>query len=191
MKKVFLPLCAGILLSACSMPAPVVQADQMMKDVSMNYIRLQDAFYLRPGMEYSEVKSILKQDPYELYQNIEDNCIIVSYHSRRNMRVHSSTQSPVPMAYYTSEDPTNLTYDGDIPFYIILDGETKVVRSFFSEPDREKVERYSRMLRRAKKVCENPDKVDSFLNDWFDGNPSAEQSDKILRIGKLSSLIKS
>ena len=72
---------AGIALisaaASCTLPAPVVQANQIALTVEDNYIRLQDAFYLRPGMEYSEVKSILKQNPYELYQNIEDNCIVI------------------------------------------------------------------------------------------------------------------
>ncbi len=183
---------AGIALisaaASCTLPAPVVQANQIPIAVEDSYIRLQDAFYLRPGMEYSEVKSILKQNPYELYQNIEDNCIVISYLAKRNMRVHTSTQNPVPIAFYNSENPTNLTYEGSIPFYVILDGETKVVRAFFSEPDKEKIEAYSRMLRRAKKVCENPEKVGDYLNEWFDENPGAIQSDKILRLPKMGFL---
>ena len=183
---------AGIALisaaASCTLPAPVVQANQIALTVEDNYIRLQDAFYLRPGMEYSEVKSILKQNPYELYQNVEDNCIVISYFAKRNMRVHSSTQNPVPLAFYESENPSNLTYEGSIPFYVILDGETKVVRAFFTETDKEKIESYSRMLRRAKKVCANPDLVDDYLNEWFDENPGSSQSDKILRKPKIGLL---
>lgn len=188
MKKFLAFITLGVAAMSCTLPAPVVQANQVPMMVEDHFIRLQDAFYLRPGMEYSEVKSILKQNPYELYQNIEDNCIVISYYAKRNMRVHTSTQNPVPMAYYASEDPTNLTYEGSIPFYVILDGETKVVRAFFSEPDADKIEAYTRMLRRAKKVCDNPEKVDAYMKEWFDENPGAPQSDKILRLPKLGVL---
>ena len=185
MKKILAFITLSAAAMSCTLPAPVVQANQVPMMVEDHFIRLQDAFYLRPGMEYSEVKSILKQNPYELYQNIEDNCVVISYYAKRNMRVHTSTQNPVPMAYYASEDPTNLTYEGSIPFYVILDGETKVVRAFFSEPDADKIEAYTRMLRRAKKVCDNPEKVDAYMKEWFDENPGAPQSDKILRLPKL------
>lgn len=135
-------------------------------EIDNYYILMADAFHLRPGMVYNEVKQVLKQDPYEIHQNIEDDCIILSYHMKRNERIHSNTEPEVPLNFYASADRTNLTYQGSKIFYLILDGEQKTLRTFFSDPNEDNIARYTMLLRRSKKVCENPNTSEDFMRLW-------------------------
>ena len=146
------------------------------------YILMSDAYHLRPGMTYQEVKSVLKQDPYEIHQNIQDNCIVLSYNLKRNARIHKDTQQPVPMEFYKSSDDYNLTYQKADTFYLILDSSNKKLRTFFTSPNKQDIERYSMLLRRAKNVCNDPRIADDYMSLWAaDSNPKGEATEVSVR----------
>jgi len=167
MKKIIFSFIGAALLFSCSSTEPVVvEAAPMSYTIDDYYILMSDAYHLRPGMNYEEVKAVLKQNPYEIHQNIEDKCIILSYHMKRNKRIHRDTQEPVPMDFYNSQDGTNLTYSGGESFYLILDSSDKTLRTFFSNPNGEEIQKYSMLLRRGKKVCENPDNSEKYMSLW-------------------------
>jgi len=167
MKKLFAMMGVSVLMFSCGTPEPVVvEAPPLSYMVDDYYILMSDAYHLRPGMTYEEVKEVLKQNPFEIHQNIEDECIILSYHMKRNKRIHKDSQEPVPMLFYPSQDPTNLTYSGAKPFYLILDTEKKVLRTYFSQPNGDDIERYSMLLRRGKKVCADPKKSEDYMSLW-------------------------
>ena len=163
MKKLLtITLFASVLFS-CKPTEVVVPVSY---EIDNYYILMSDAFHLRPGMVYTEIKQVLKQDPYEIHQNIDDNCIILSYHMKRNKRIHKNSEPEVPLNFYASDDNTNLTYEGSKKFYLILDGEQKTLRTFFSDPNEANIARYTRLLRRSKKVCENPNASEDFMSLW-------------------------
>lgn len=167
MKKLLLATALSTLLFSCTSTQPVVEiaapAVYVVDDV---YVLMSDAYHLRPGMNYSEVKSVLKQDPYEIHQNINDNCIILSFNMKRNKRIHTDTRSDVAMEFYASADATNLTYSASKPFYLILDTEDKTLRTFFSAPNSDEIARYSRLLRRSTKVCQDPKASEDYMSLW-------------------------
>jgi hypothetical protein len=166
MKKLLTMMGVSIVLFSCKTPEPVAVVPPASYVVDDYYILMSDAYHLRPGMHYEEVKAVLKQDPYEIHQNIQDNCIVLSYHMKRNKRIHEETQQPVPMAFYASADPTNLTYAAADAFYLILDSDQKTLRSYFSQPNDESIERYNMLLRRGKKVCEDPKNSEEYMRLW-------------------------
>jgi len=169
MKKIMTLMGASIILISCGTTEPVVvEAAPMSYVIDDYYILMSDAYHLRPGMTYDEVKEVLKQNPYEIHQNIDDQCIVLSYHMKRNKRIHKDTQEPVPMLFYNSEDPNNLTYSAAKSFYLILDSENKTLRTYFSQPNGDDIERYSMLLRRGKKVCENPKNADDYMSLWVE-----------------------
>ena len=92
MKKLFAMMGVSVLMFSCGTPEPVVvEAAPLSYMVDDYYILMSDAYHLRPGMTYAEVKEVLKQNPFEIHQNIEDECIILSYHMKRNKRIHKDT----------------------------------------------------------------------------------------------------
>ncbi len=168
MKKFLILVAFSTILFSCSTTQPVAEvvAAPTIYVVDDYYVLMSDAYHLRPGMNYDEVESVLKQDPYEIHQNINDNCIILSYHMKRNNRIHSDTEPNVPMLFYASSDGTNLTYSDAKPFYLILDTEKKTLRTYFSAPNNDEIARYSRLLRRSSKVCENPKAAEDYMSLW-------------------------
>ena len=167
MKKLLLATVVSTFLFSCTSTQPAVEtAAPTIYVVDDVCILMSDAYHLRPGMNYSEVKSVLKQDPYEIHQNINDNCIILSYNMKRNKRIHTDTQSDVSMEFYASADATNLTYSTSKPFYLILDTEDKTLRTFFSAPNSDDIAKYSRLLRRSTKVCQDPKASEDFMSLW-------------------------
>lgn len=167
MKKLLIAAATSAVLFSCSTTQPAVEiAAPTIYVVDDFYVLMSDAYHLRPGMNYDEVKSVLKLDPYEIHQNINDNCIILSYHMKRNSRIHTDTQSDVPMQFYASSDATNLTYGASKPFYLILDTENKTLRTYFSAPNSDEIAKYSRLLRRSTKVCEDPEASEDYMSLW-------------------------
>lgn len=164
MKKIIYIVFVGLIFASCK-PAEVAVAP-VTYEVDDFYILMTDAFHLRAGMEYQEVKQVLKQDPFEIHQNINDNCIILSYHMKRNKRIHTSSDADVPLTFYPSDDKTNLTFDGSKMFYLILDTDKKTLRTFFSDPSQENVAKYTMLLRRSKRVCDNPASSEDFMRLW-------------------------
>ena len=149
------------------------------------YILMSDAYHLRPGMVYQEVKSVLKQDPYEIHQNIQDDCIILAYNLKRNARIHKDTQEPVPMEFYKSSDDYNLTYQKADTFYLILDSSDKKLRTFFTSPNKDDIERYSMLLRRAKSVCNNPSTAEEYMSLWATDSEEKEGAAEVSLKGFL------
>jgi len=168
MKKLALLFTLAVTLFSCSSTETVVvlEAPPTAFMVDDYYILMSDAYHLRPGMTYTEVKAILKQDPFEIHQNIQDNCIILGYNMKRNARIHKDTQEPVPMEFYKSSDDYNLTYQRADMFYLILDSGNKKLRTFFTTPNAEDIERYSMLLRRAKSVCDDPSNANEYMSLW-------------------------
>lgn len=168
MKKLALFASLAVTLFSCSSTETVVVVDAPPTSFMVDdyYILISDAYHLRPGMTYTEVKAILKQDPFEIHQNIEDNCIILGYNMKRNARIHKDTQEPVPMEFYKSSDDYNLTYQKADMFYLILDSGNKKLRTFFTSPNADDIERYSMLLRRAKSVCDDPSTADEYMSLW-------------------------
>ena len=158
MKNPALVALTSIILLSCSSAETMVvtEAPQTSYTVDDYYILMSDAYHLRPGMTYEEAKAILKQDPYEIHQNIEDDCIILGYNLKRNARIHKDTQKPIPLVFYKSTDTYNLTYQNADTFYLIIDSSNKRLRTFFTSPNADDIERYSMLLRRAKSVCLDP-----------------------------------
>ena len=73
MKKLFAMMGVSVLMFSCGTPEPVVvEAAPLSYMVDDYYILMSDAYHLRPGMTYAEVKEVLKQNPFEIHQNIED-----------------------------------------------------------------------------------------------------------------------
>ena len=75
MKKLLILVAFSTILFSCSTTQPVAEvvAAPTIYVVDDYYILMSDAYHLRPGMNYDEVESVLKQDPYEIHQNINDN----------------------------------------------------------------------------------------------------------------------
>ena len=168
MKKITLLILASITFLSCSSTQTVVvtEAPPTSYVVDDYYILMSDAYHLRPGMSYEEAKAILKQDPYEIHQNIEDDCIILGYNLKRNARIHKDTQKDVPMMFYKSADNYNLTYQNADTFYLIIDSSNKRLRTFFTSPNADDIERYSMLLRRAKSVCSDPGTAEKYMSLW-------------------------
>ena len=169
MKKITLLILASITLFSCSstQTIEVTEAPPISYVVDDYYILMSDAYHLRPGMSYEEAKAILKQDPYEIHQNIEDDCIILGYNLKRNARIHKDTQKDVPMMFYKSADNYNLTYQNADTFYLIIDSSNKRLRTFFTSPNADDIERYSMLLRRAKSVCRDPGTAEKYMSLWI------------------------
>jgi hypothetical protein len=168
MKNPALVALTSIILLSCSSAETMVvtEAPQTSYTVDDYYILMSDAYHLRPGMTYEEAKAILKQDPYEIHQNIEDDCIILGYNLKRNARIHKDTQKPIPLVFYKSTDTYNLTYQNADTFYLIIDSSNKRLRTFFTSPNADDIERYSMLLRRAKSVCLDPDTAKKYMSLW-------------------------
>lgn len=110
-----------------------------------------------------------------LDENINDNCIILAYHMKRNNRIHTAdatNENEVPMLFYYSVDPANLTFSESQLFYLILDSNQKILRTFFSEPNSEQISKYTQLLQRSKKVCDDPKVSGQFLSLWTTENPT-------------------
>lgn len=172
MKKYISVLSVAAIAFACSAPKTITETYQ----VDDYYILMSDAYHLNPGMTYEAVKETLKQDPYEVHQNVEDKCIVLSYHVKRNERIHEDIQEPIPLVFYNSENKSNLTYSAADLFYVILDTKEKKVRTYFSQPNAERIEKYNMLLRRSKMVCEDPSSSEKFMSLW-DEQESEETSE--------------
>lgn len=166
----------GLLLfamSACKSTEETVQAPPPVpksteRIVDDNFIVLNDAFNLQQGMLYNDVKRILKQDPYRVYSNVDDNCIILKYKGKRQLRKHySENEVPVPLTFYPSSSSKNVTYGDPFEMFVILDGEDKRVRSYFMNVNVSKSMEATNMLKRSKLICNNPDDIRSLVIDWF------------------------
>jgi hypothetical protein len=155
--------------------------------VDDNYILMSDVFLLVQGMPYSRVSEILKVPPYEIYSNVEDNCIIIKYLGKRALRIHDDkiNNVPPPLVYYQSNDTKKLTYGGNFELHVILDGSQKNLRSFFTTNDPSTISRVDVLMKRAKLVCNSPEKTKDLLKEWYAPKPkkiiSSGQNEKSLR----------
>jgi|694.fasta_scaffold71536_3 hypothetical protein len=167
MKKLVILLVATAgLLSSCTVKQTLTSKDGKQPNQDLVYVRMTDVFYLRPGMTYEEVKSILAVDPYELYQNIQDNSVILRYHGKRNMRYHVGKTEPVPLEFIPSQNPKHLALDGNIAVYLILDGKDRVLKSVFTDPDPSEVKRFHFLLQRSELMCTNPEAARKYVARW-------------------------
>jgi len=94
---------------------------------------------------------------------------------KRNNRIHTAdatNENEVPMLFYYSVDPANLTFSESQLFYLILDSNQKILRTFFSEPNSEQISKYTQLLQRSKKVCDDPKVSGQFLSLWTTENPT-------------------
>lgn len=146
-------------------PPPPRSSTRIVDD---NFILLNDAFSLTNGMTYTEVKTLLKQDPYQIYSNIEDNCIILKYKGKKQLRKHiSDGESPVPMEFYPSNSTKFLTYGEPFELFVILDGRDKKVRSYFMNGSVSRAMESINMLNRAKLVCDRPQDIENMMLEWY------------------------
>lgn len=141
--------------------------------VDDNYILMSDVFLLEQGIPYSRVSEILKVPPYEIYSNVEDNCIIIKYLGKRALRIHDDKikNVPPPLVYYQSSDTKKLTYGEYFELHVILDGNQKNLRSYFTTMDASKITQMDALMKRAKLVCSSPEKTKNFLQEWFGTKP--------------------
>jgi hypothetical protein len=143
------------------------------------YAKVQDVYLLERGMDYLRVKETLKIDPKEVLFSVNDNCLIAVYDVKSNFRVHKSkknvrietrsltkeivnTGNDLEIIFYPSKSLVNLTYDinSEAPqVFVIFDGKTQKVRSYFFETDRSSIELYQNMLKRAVLACNDPSKM--------------------------------
>jgi len=176
MKKIFILMVAIVgLLSSCTVKQTLASSTGKQPNQDLVYVRMTDVFYLRPGMTYEEVKSILGVDPYELYQNIQDNSVILRYHGKRNMRYHIGKTEPVPLEFIPSQNPKHLILDGNIAVYLILDGKDRVLKSVFTDPNPSEVKRFHYLLKRSELMCSNPEAARKYVARWT-GQSSATSS---------------
>ena len=70
------------------------------------------------------------------------------------------------MMFYKSADNYNLTYQNADTFYLIIDSSNKRLRTFFTSPNADDIERYSMLLRRAKSVCSDPGTAEKYMSLW-------------------------
>jgi hypothetical protein len=143
------------------------------------YAKVQDVYLLERGMDYLRVKETLKIDPKEVLFSVNDNCLIAVYDVKSNYRVHKpkknarivtrsltkeiiNTGNDLEIIFYPSKSTANLTYDinPEAPqVFVIFDGKTQKVRSYFFETDRSSIELYQNMLKRAVLACNDPNKM--------------------------------
>jgi hypothetical protein len=143
------------------------------------YAKVQDVYLLERGMDYLRVKETLKIDPKEVLFSVNDNCLIAVYDVKSNFRVHKpkknvrietrsltkeivNTGNDLEIIFYPSKSLVNLTYDinSEAPqVFVIFDGKTQKVRSYFFETDRSSIELYQNMLKRAVLACNDPSKM--------------------------------
>jgi hypothetical protein len=167
MKRIFITVISlAALVSSCTVKQTLTSSTGKQPNQDLVYVRMTDVFYLRPGMTYEEVKSILGVDPYELYQNVQDKSVILRYHGKRNMRYHVGKSEPVPLEFIPSQNPKNLFLDGNIPVYIVLDGTDRVLKSVFTDPNPTEVKRFHYLLRRAELMASNPESARKYVAAW-------------------------
>lgn len=166
-------LLCTVILTSCATKPPMPTKVTSSFVVDDNYILMSDVYYLTNGMPYSKISEILKVPPYEIYSNIEDNCIIIKYLGKRALRIHDTKINNVqpPLDFYLSSDTKNLTYGEFFELHVILDGSQKSVRSFFTNTDVSVVSQVDALMKRAKLVCSSPEKTKSFLQEWFSPKP--------------------
>jgi len=143
------------------------------------YAKVQDVYLLERGMDYVRVKETLKIDPKEVLFSLTDNCLIAVYDVKSNFRIHRAkkntrietrsltkeivdTESDLEIVFYPSKSVVNLTYniiDEAPQVFVIFDGKTQKVRSYFFEKETSNIDQYQRMLKRAVVACNDPSKM--------------------------------
>jgi hypothetical protein len=174
--NVIFSLLVIIIVEACgSRPKPITPTPKIDTTylVDDNYILMSDVFLLAQGMPYSRVSEILKVPPYEIYSNVEDNCIIIKYLGKRALRIHDDkiNNVPPPLVYYQSNETKKLTYGESFELHVILDGNQKNLRSYFTTTDASKITQMHALMKRAKLVCSSPEKTKNLLQEWFGTKP--------------------
>ena len=89
------------------------------------------------------------------------------------------------MEFYKSSDDYNLTYQKADTFYLILDSSDKKLRTFFTSPNKDDIERYSMLLRRAKSVCNNPSTAEEYMSLWATDSEEKEGATEVSLKGFL------
>jgi len=173
--NVIISLLAIILVESCGSgpkPKPNIDTTYLVDD---NYILMSDVFLLAQGMPYSRVSELLKVPPYEIYSNVEDNCVIIKFLGKRALRIHDDkiNNVPPPLVYYQSNDTKKLTYGEYFELHVILDGNQKNLRSYFTTTDASKIKQVDALMKRAKLVCSSPEKAKNFLHEWFGSKPKS------------------
>jgi hypothetical protein len=158
-------------------------------------------------MDYATVKDLLKADPKEVLMSVNDNCMIAVYDLKGNYRKHYSPRSDrkitdlnpeitqaggdLGIQFFPSKSKSNLTYqvDNESPsFYVIFDGKSQRVRSYYSKSINEEFDEHQEILKRALVICEgNQEKINEMVSALSNYNAIKNREKEI----KANSLITS
>lgn len=148
------------------------------------YVKLENFYLLERGMDYATVKDLLKADPKEVLMSVNDNCMIAVYDLKGNYRKHYPPRSDreikdlnpeittaggdLGIKFFPSKSKSNLTYqiDNESPsFYVIFDGKSQRVRSYYSKSINEEFDEHQEILKRAFVICEgNQEKINEMVS---------------------------
>lgn len=178
--------------------------------LDISYVKASDIYFLETGMKYTDVLNLLKVGPAEVLMNVSDNCLITTYNVKSNHRIHNKFDSkdmPIislnneapnsnldyDIKFYPSSSNNNLSYDFNknaTKVYLIFDGESKKLRSYFFESDQSIIDEYNQIINRAIAACENPDKVVDFLYQIAVEKYLKEQKNAALKENKSDKISK-
>lgn len=206
LKAGFLFLVSCLLISCRSTTVPTTSVQYN----DNYYVKLENFYLLERGMDYATVKDLLKADPKEVLMSVNDNCMIAVYDLKGNYRKHYSPRSDRKITdlnpeitkaggdqgiqFFPSKSKSNLTYqiDNESPsFYVIFDGKSQRVRSYYSKSINEEFDEHQEILKRAFVICEgNQEKINEMVSALSNFN-AIKSREKEIKANSLKTSSKS